>query len=268
MNKVIEWLSAVKNQRNLLIVGVIILIICLRSCGPSEGEINSLNQNIIALNDSIRTYKGNDSKLVFEKSALISENGNLKTLNKGLSDEVKKLKDNPIVIIKTTIKIVHDTIKVPVYISGTSWSTDSTKVTRHLDWKYEKEHSIGNYRKIEGSFDATVDTSLNLTTSPMHITTDETGMSLTTGLTENERGLLEIFVKSDYPGFVVTQLDGALIDPKKSDVLKKYFPPKRWALGVYAGYGCYFDPAAIRIGTGIQIGIGLQYNILQWNFKK
>jgi hypothetical protein len=102
----------------------------------------------------------------------------------------------------------------------------------------------------------------------MHISRDEFAMSLTTGLTENKDGLLEIFVTSKYPGFSVTDLNGSLIDPAKSDVLKKYFPPKRWALGVYGGYGVYFDPAKIRVGTGIQLGIGIQYNIFQWNFKK
>ena len=59
---------------------------------------------------------------------------------------------------------------------------------------------------------------------------------MSTGFTENKDGLLEIFVKSDYPGFKVSKLDGALIDPKKSNVLKKYFPEKRWGLGVYCGY--------------------------------
>ena len=102
----------------------------------------------------------------------------------------------------------------------------------------------------------------------MHITTDEFGMSLITGLTENKDGLLEIFIKSPYPGFKVTSIDGALIDPNESEVIKKYFPPKRWAIGFYGGYGIYYDPLKISAGSGLQIGIGLQYNILQWNLKK
>ena len=101
----------------------------------------------------------------------------------------------------------------------------------------------------------------------MHITTDELGISLTTGLTENG-DFLEIFVKSTYPGFTPTSINGSLIDPTKSEVIKKYFPPKKWAIGVFVGYGVYFDPMNIRVGNGLQIGLGLQYNILQWNFKK
>jgi hypothetical protein len=262
-----EWIRDPKHQRNLTIVLAIVIILLMRRCSPSDAEVNTLKQNVFALNDSIRTYKTKTGTLVYEKGALISENGNLKNLNKGLSDEVKYLKDHPIVVIKTEIIIKHDTIKIPVYISNPIYHSDGS-VTRELTWKYEKDFGKGNSRKLSGKLDVTVDTSMNLTSTPVHITTDEFSLAITTGLTENKDGLLEIFVKSDYPGFSVSSLDGALIDPKKSDVLKKYFPPKRWALGVYGGVGPYLDPFNQKVGVGIQLGVGLQYNIIQWNFKK
>jgi hypothetical protein len=229
--------------------------------------MNTLQQNVFALNDSIRTYKTKNGDLVYEKGALISENGSLKTLNKDLANEVQYLKDHPIVIIKTKIVIKHDTIEVPVYIGNPIWNEDGS-VTRELKWNYEKDFGKGNSRKLAGKLNVTVDTTMNLTSAPVHITDDEFSLAITTGLTENKDGLLEIFVKSDYPGFSVSSMDGALIDPKKSDVLKKYFPPKKWALGVYGGFGPYVDPFSARVGLGVHIGIGLQYNIIQWNFKK
>jgi hypothetical protein len=262
-----DWIKDPKNQRNLTIIIAIIIILLMRSCSPSKGEINSLKQNVFALNDSIRTYKTKTGILVYEKGALITENGNLKSLNKGLSDEVKYLKDNPIVIIKTKIVIKHDTIEVPVYISNPVWNEDGS-VSRELKWSYDKDFGKGNSRKLSGKIDVTVDTSMNLTSTPVHITDDEFSIAITTGLTENKDGLLEIFVKSDYPGFNVSELDGALIDPKKSDVLKKYFPPKKWSLGLYTGFGPYVDPFNSKIGMGVQMGVGLQYNLIQWNFKK
>jgi len=101
----------------------------------------------------------------------------------------------------------------------------------------------------------------------MHITTDELGISLITGLTENG-DFLEIFVKSTYPGFTPTSITGSLIDPKNSEVLKRYFKPKKWSVGAFGGYGVYYDPMNVRFGSGLQLGIGIQYHILQWNFKK
>ena len=262
-----EWIRDPKHQRNLTIVIAIIIILLMRRCSTSDGDINTLRQNVFALNDSIRTYKTKTGSLVYEKGALISENGNLKNLNKGLSDEVKYLKDNPIVIIKTKIVVKHDTIEIPVYISAPIYNQDGS-VSSELKWSYDKDFGNGNSRKLSGKIDITIDTAMNLTSTPVHITNDEFSIAISTGLTENKDGLLEIFVKSDYPGFSVNSLDGALIDPKKSEVLKKYFPPKRWALGVYGGFGPYIDPFNAKIGMGVQIGIGLQYNLIQWNFKK
>jgi hypothetical protein len=268
MVKLLSFLDNPKIQRNLLLVSLVIMIILFtRSCNPITGSENTYNQNLAALTDSIRVYQAKNGQLVYEKAAFISENGSLKNLNSELADEVKYLKDNPIVVIKTRTKIEHDTVEIPIYPTrpGT-WN--SGLLTQNFNWNLSRNHGGGNYRKLEGNFDVRVDTSYVISTSALRLTTDELGIAFTTGLTENKQGLLEIFVKSDYPGFRPTSLDGALIDPTKSDVLKKYFPPKRWGLGVYGGYGAYFDPISMRVGTGIQLGVGLQYNILQWNFKK
>jgi hypothetical protein len=37
---------------------------------------------------------------------------------------------------------------------------------------------------------------------------------------------------------------------------------------LYTGFGPYVDPFNSKIGMGVQIGVGLQYNLIQWNFKK
>lgn len=265
-NNKMNLLTNIKLQRNLAIIIAIVAILFIHRCTPSDPNIDTLKQNITALNDSIRTYKDKNGQLVYEKAAFISENGDLKKLNKELDDEIKYLKDHPLVVIKTVIKIVHDTVFVPVKVGGPVILKDGS-VSRNLTWNLDKEFSKGNYRKLGGDLDVIVDSNLNLTSSPMHITTDELGLSLTTGLTENG-DFLEIFVKSPYPGFTPTSINGSLIDPKKSEVLKRYFPPKKWAVGIYGGYGIYFDPRSFDIGNGVLLGVGVQYNILQWNFKK
>jgi hypothetical protein len=263
----INWLKDIKNQRNVLLVAVIVLILLMRGCGSSQSEVNTLRQNNFALTDSIRTYKTKNGELIYEKGALISESKSLKEINKDLADAIKYLKDHPIIVLKPEIRIIEVPKYVPIYIKDPVKNSDGS-ITRTLEWSYDTTYSKGNYRMLKGDFKATVDSLLNLTTTPMHINKDEFGMSLTTGLTENKKGLLEIFVTSNYPGFSVTKLDGALIDPRESQVLKKYFPPKKWAIGVYGGYGFYADPINSRFGTGAQLGIGLQYNIIQWNFRK
>ena len=258
-------LKNIKIQRNIAIIIAIVAILFVRRCDSTDSDSNTLKQNMFALQDSIRSYKDKNGQLVYEKGSLISENGDLKSLNKDLYNEIKDLKDKPLVAIKTVFKVKHDTVKIPIIVNTPIYLNDGS-VKRDLNWSYEKTFSKNNYRKLGGKFSVTIDSLKNLYTDSMHITTDEIGMSFTTGLTENGE-FLEIFVKSPYPGFKPLDMSGSLIDPKKSEVLQKYFKPKKWSFGIYGGYGVYFNPKSFDIGNGVQLGIGLQYNILQWNFK-
>jgi hypothetical protein len=258
----------ITTQRNILLVlSVILIFLMIRSCGDSSIQINTLKQNVFSLNDSLRTYKDKNGQIVYEKGALISENKDLEKLNKELANEIKYLKDNPLVVIKTVVKVVHDTTYIKINPTDRGKWVGKT-FEQNFKWNLNENYSLGNSRIIEGNFDVYVDSLFKVSTSKMKLTKDELSMELSTGLTENKDGLLEIFVKSKHPGFAVSSLDGALIDPKKSDVLKKYFPPKRWGLGIYGGYGVCVNPTNLNSAIGIQIGVGLQYNIIQWNFKK
>src|SRR5690554_6572317 len=111
--KYIMNLNSITTQRNILIILIILItIIFYNRDRDKKIEINSYKQNLFTLNDSIKTYKSKNGSLVYEKGALISENNNLKELNKELYVEVKNLKENPIVIIKEKIEIEYDTIRI------------------------------------------------------------------------------------------------------------------------------------------------------------
>lgn len=63
-------------------------------------------------------------------------------------------------------------------------------------------------------------------------------------------------------GLEITEMDGALIDPKNSDVLKNLMKPKRWSLGTQVGYGVLLHNG--QINSGVYIGVGLQYNLFSF----
>jgi len=90
------------------------------------------------------------------------------------------------------------------------------------------------------------------------------GFSFVTGLREKD-GSLEIFVTPKYPDMKITNIEGAIVDPHKSDVLKNMFPEKKWSVGPYLGVGLgakvLGEPA---FGPVINIGIGVQYS--WWKF--
>lgn len=264
----LNYLKDPKGQRNVLFAAIIITIIFFRGCGSGTSDVDAMmyEQNINALRDSVRTYVAKNGDLVFEKAALLTESGDLKKYNKDLADEMENLKDRAIFLSKIKTKVKHDTLYLEPKIdpSSITYNADSTIKIIPFTWGDTTEYAPDNYHRIAGMYIIEVDSSLNVSTKNFAITTDEIGISFTTGITENKDGLLEIFIKSPYPGFTPTSIDGALIDPRESKVIKKFFPPKRWSIGPYIGYGLYVGNG---IGLAPSVGISLQYGILQWGKK-
>ncbi len=267
----IEELKTVKGQRNALFIGlVVVLVIMFRSCsGDTDIEKFKYEQNIAALRDSVRTYETKNGDLVSEKTALITDKSELKKYNDELSKEVKNLKDNPIIVKKVSVEIIHDTIYVDPQIDSSAivYNADSSIKVVPFKWSDSTRYDKNNFRNIGGKYIVTVDTNMNVRSKDFVIINDEIGMSFTTGITENEDDRVEIFVKSDYPNFKAVKIDGALFDPRESKVIKKFFPPKRWGVGVFGGYGIYIDPDNFRAGTGVTFGVGVSYDLLQWRGK-
>lgn len=269
--QLIDYLKTPKGQRNVLFIALVVLLVFMfRSCGENTNlEIFKYEQNIAALKDSIRTYENKNGELVSEKTALITEKEGLKKYNDELSKEVKHLKDNPIIVKKVSVEIIHDTIYVDPEIdsSGIVYNADSSIKVVPFKWSDSTKYDKNNFRNIGGKYIVAVDTNMNVWSRDFVIINDEIGMSFTTGITENEDDRVEIFVKSDYPNFKAVKIDGALFDPRESKVIKKFFPPKRWGVGVFGGYGIYIDPSNFRAGTGITFGVGVSYDLFQWRGK-
>jgi len=87
LNKIIDYLQTPKGQRNILAVALIAAIILMRGCGSDNSiEILKYEQNIAALNDSVRTYQTKNGDLIYEKLALIADKKELTKYN----DDLKK----------------------------------------------------------------------------------------------------------------------------------------------------------------------------------
>ena len=241
------------NLNTILMIGIVVLIaMYLLQCNgksnlKDELKISKMNQ--IALGDSITTYKSKNGTLVYEKSILIASKKDLKDLNKDLYDEIKDLKKKPKIIFKEKIVVKHDTTKL------------ETKIVRYPDgsiglkWDRDTTFSDGNFQKLAGETKFKLDT----TGIPSDINTtldiNEFGISFTTGLTEGD-DTYEIFIKSNYPGFTVTDIQGAIIDKNMitSDESSFVFGPS-------------IGPGLVFNGNGVHAGVIVGATVT-WNLNK
>ncbi len=247
----------------ILIIAVTIMLL-LRQCDSTrKSEIREKisNANIEALKDSVRTEKNKNGDLIFVKKALLADKGNLEILNKDLNDEVKKLNGKII-----TLQKIGGVITIADPITITNEIIKYRDGEYGLAWNYDTVYSEGNYRKFSGETSVLVDTARSITSKGTKVNQDELGLTLVTGLREKD-GSLEIYVDPQYPGMMITKIDGAIIDPQKSDVIKKYFPPKKWSIGpmlgvgMSAGYGINGQPI---FGPTVTFGVGISYGIIRF----
>lgn len=251
------WFNSNK-QRNILLILVIILGVILlfttKSCNSLKTDLAVSNQNNKALSDSVRFSKNKVGELEASRNVLISEKRGLEKLSKDLAEEVKKEKGKVYSLNKYILTIGNkpgDT----VYIENTLIEYKNGEYG--LDWKYDTIFDTENSRNLTGisKFKLVDGNIIPLNTL---ITKDDVNFSLVTGLKEKDDNI-EIFVRSNYPGFNVINLEGAIIDPKKNPVFKKFITPKKWSVGPYIGFGF-----SSSLTPSVQIGVGLQYSIFKF----
>lgn len=248
-----------KNQRNILLLLILLLgLFSFMMVNRSRNLNNKLQiskQNNKALSDTVRVEKNKYGDLVASKNILVSKSKKINELNSKLGKELKKTKGK-VRQLNTLVgklgKPIHDTLTIVNEVIKHSNSKYG------LSWKYDTAYDESNRRHIAGISEFKViddDSIIPLTTT---ITEDVVEFNLTTGLRE-KNGNVEIFATSKYPGFEVLELDGAIIDPKKHPVLKKFTKKKKWSVGPYIGIGFGSD-----LNSSMQVGVGVSYSLIKF----
>jgi len=250
-----------KNQRNILIVILIILLIggylFYNKYQKDKTNLNIANQNIKALTDSLRISKTKNGNLEYSINTLITDKKGLAKFNADLADQYKKehgkvyelnqvvaeLKNKGPIVINNTL------IKYPNGIFGLKWR-DSTVFSKY------------NSRIIRGESKFSIDT-LKGIINPLTTTIIKNSVTfnLFVGLREN-KGNLEIFANSDYPDLIITHLEGAQIDVNKNPVFKNFIKPKKFSIGFHLGYGAQLYNKQIFVGP--QVGVSIHYNLFSF----
>lgn len=230
-----------KNKKTWYYVGVgaLILFLVFQSVRINNlmNKNNLMKSNMDAIQDTLRKEKTKTGQLEYAKLAYQTNANELKKLNLNLYNELKKEKGNVTYIASDNVKILHDTIFADIeYVIR---DTVNRKVT--WDWKYAKEGK--NWREkfkgVSGVSDSAAWT---------RIDSLDIEMNLVTGL-RKVKDNYEIFIRSDYPNFHITSLEGAIVDKNMFVSQKK----KRWSIGpsVGAHWDLYSGKIRPYIGAGI-----------------
>ena len=246
----LEKLKKLPLNTILMIIIIVLALLYLKQCNRSSNlnsDLKIANMNQQVMNDSITTYRDKAGDLTYEKGILIASEKELKTLNEELYNEVKDLVDNPKIVIKERIVIKEVPFAVPTYI--TQYPNGNTG----LNWQRDTTYSLGNYQNLAGETIFTFD-SLGIHNPVTFINANEIGISFTTGIKEG-KDHYEIFIKSDYPGFVVTDIQGSILDKKMvtSNESSVVFGPS-------IGYGVVFNPSG-NISHGFTVGVSATFNL-------
>lgn len=259
-------ITKILKHKDILLIAIIgiLILFAFKQCSNASNirtQLDIQNLNLDALKDTVRLQKNKAGEDTYMRKALLADKKSLEKLNKDLKEELDKQKGNVVFIERVVTRTKVDTHYVDNYL--TSYGNNKFS----LDWKYDTIFSPNNYRKFSGNSFFSIDTLNNkIIPGVTRINEDEFGFSFVTGLREKGKAL-EIFVTPKYPGMVITQIEGAVIDPHKSEILKKMFPDKKFSFGPYvgvgfgAGYGINGQPI---MGPVFNIGLGVQYSIFKF----
>ena len=229
----------------ILIFGLLALGFC---CSSVYYKSKANDKRFIYITDSLTVYKNKLKEEYAAKELYIMENKQLKEANADLYAEVKSLKDDPLVITKIKTVFVTDTVYANSDSIVETHVADSDLKNKSLYWsaKHDKGYySIVGQTNVMSDF-SSFSTSINSMKIPVTLTTD---------VIEKDKKLM-IISKSDNPFVSITNMDGVMLDPKKSSVLKSQFKQKRWGVGPQIGIGIDRD-----LKFTPYVGIGLSYNI-------
>lgn len=247
----------------------VLSLLFLRECGQNSDlrkEAERQSQNANALMDTVKIVVNRAGEEQAERLTLIATTEELKTYNQSLYNELQKQRGQVMQLVSTTASINSQVKGIQTTLDqdpemptppGEKWPK-----SYRLNWSFDSTYSVGNYHRIKGFSRLRVLNDSTFVPGLTDITENESGFKLITGL-KKEGGDYKIFVKSDHPGFKVSDIEGAVI-PSKGNPL---FPQKRnWGLGITFGptlsVGGSVTMPAPFIGLGVCFG--LQYNIKEF----
>lgn len=237
--------TIISNYKNVLII--ILLIVSSILYFKNVNIENKLETNQVILTDSLYEYKNKVNELYKEKEAYITNKKDLERINKELYDEIKKLKDNPIVVTK-----IETVTKIDSIFIESKTEKDSLSNSK-----------INNYNYIDDYISMNLTHKLNNNTGSLFVNNIKMNADITYSIIENKKtNKLSIITKSNNPYLNITDVNGGLINLQNSKTLEQYYRrDNKWNISINGGYGIVYDHVNGRFAVGPTLSIGVSYTL-------
>ena len=237
--KFFAWL--LKDWKRFIIFALITLIIfLLMRVNHISNEYYNYQQRAV---DTLSVYQNKVGELYAANDTYIMDIKELKKSNTELYEEVKKLKDNTIIVTKTEFVYKVDSVKmnsdtVYVYVDGN-------------DTIFKNEFS-----KKDSWMDITGTTLFSLNNKQFSTTLNNVSFNanITTNLIERDNKLYFVS-KSSNPYMQINNIEGCMLSPEDSKIIKKRFD-KRWAVVAGAGPNIAVVNGQLKMVPGLQLTLG------------
>lgn len=242
MNAINSWskklgqmvLTFVRDHKRILIevfsvvAFFVFIILSINKCTYYK---NANDNNIIALTDSVKYYKGKYGNEVAKKTMVEADYKNLQNINDSLYRMIQSMQvKKPDIVIGGSTSIdngKHDTIYIPTVTEITSKNI------------YRKFDFSNQYRELTGNVNYTNDT------LGLHIEKDRIQFKYALAVKDNV-----VYMTSDNPYVKFNSITGLTIPKQKKE--------KKFGIGpsIFSGYS--------NKGFVYGVGIGLQYNLISF----
>ena len=247
--KILNFLKIPNNQRNILIVSLIVIVfLFFKSCQDNNDDINIYKQNQKALLNKIDTLETTNGKIEYAKKLLIADKSDLESLNKQLYEELKVEKGKVKYITITEYKFFPpDTVWLPsepIYIDK-----DGNYACL---WGYDKSGDGWN-KTLKGKTVFTWDTIKHEPKDLSTLITDDIlSFRVVSGFRERD-GSWETYIRCSYP-YANIDFNSAIVDKGMVTKLQK-----DWHIGILGGIGYGVNRTGFIDVPTIYVGVGILY---------
>ncbi len=252
---------------NQILISVVIILILILSGGlwyfynksqNLDVQLKTSEQNNAALKDEVRVNKDKVGELEYSKRVLIGDKKIIESHSESLAKELSETKKDVFELTKLNAELKNEG---PIVIENHDTIYASKDSIYSIGWEYEKKFTENSKRLLAGITKFKLTHDFGITNIETIVNDDIIDLSIILGMRETDDGDIEMFAKSDYPGFGVNGIESAIINPTSHPVLNRFTKPKsKIRFTINSGYGFTYSFQENKMVYGPQLGVGISWS--------